>query len=118
MANKLSAVLATSTGGQNRTDTYKITNKSSATVKLPGVVDSASVVDADLLIVVKGLDSKITLTNASGTTKAGDPYLRVFLTNGVLQAGESTTQTLQFHRGAGAPAVKYQLDFLSGQGNP
>jgi hypothetical protein len=71
-----------------------------------------------LLIVVKGLDPKIRMTNASGTTSTGDPYLRVFLSDGVLKAGESITRTLQFQRMAGAPSVSYTLDFLSGQGNP
>jgi len=115
VSNKLTATLQSSGGGQNQTDTYKIANTSTPQVTAPGVIDSASVVDTNLLIIVKGLASGIKLTNASGTTAAGAPYIRVFLTDGVLQAGQNITQALQF---SGAPGTNYQLDFLSGQGKP
>jgi hypothetical protein len=105
--------------GPQQNDDVELTNTSTPTAGFPeGLIDSGSVIDTHLLIVVKGLDPKIRMTNASGTTSTGDPYLRVFLSDGVLKAGESITRTLQFQRMAGAPSVSYTLDFLSGQGNP
>jgi len=91
-----------------QTDTYRITNVSS------------SVVDTHLLIVVKGLADRIRLENASGITSSGDPYIRVFLRDGVLQPDQSIVQTLVFRRRGGnnVPPVDYSLDLLSGQGNP
>jgi hypothetical protein len=50
--------------GRRRTDDYRITNR------------SASVVDAHLLVTVRGLPSHYQLENASGITRSGDPYLR------------------------------------------
>jgi len=81
---------------------------------------SPSVVDTNLLIIVRGLSNEIRLENASGTTRSGDPYIRVFLPNGVLQPGQSILQSLIFRRPGGnnAPPVSYTLDLLSGQGNP
>ncbi len=95
-----------SQGGQ--TDEYRITNKSS------------SVIDTHLLIIVRGLSDEIFLENASGTTRSGDPYIRVFLPDGALQPGQNIVQTLLFKRkgGKNAPPVSYSLDLLSGQGNP
>src|SRR5260370_42676990 len=86
-----------------------------------GVIDSSSVIDTNLLIIVKGLSSQFRLENASGTTRAGDPYIRVFLPDGVLQAGQSISQTLTFSRqppGPPPPAgpVPVTLELLSGQG--
>jgi hypothetical protein len=94
--------------GGRQTDEYTITNV------------SASVVDTNLLIVVQGLAAGIQLQNASGTTSTGNPYIRVFLTNGVLQPGQNIAQALIFKRPGGnnAPAVSYSIDLLSGQGNP
>jgi cytochrome c peroxidase len=94
--------------GGRQTDEYRITNR------------SPSVVDTHLLIVVRGLSNQIRLENASGTTHRGDPYIRVFLPNGVLQPGQNIVQTLIFGRPGGnnAPPVSYFLDLLSGQGNP
>jgi hypothetical protein len=96
-----------SQGGQ-QTDEYTITNV------------SASVVDTNLLIIVLGLSNGIQLENASGTTHNGDPYIRVFLPNGVLQPGQNIVQTLIFKRPGGnnTPAVSYSIDLLSGRGNP
>jgi hypothetical protein len=94
--------------GGRPTDQYRIKN------------NSQSVVDTHLLIIVRGLSSGIQLENASGTTHSGDPYIRVFLPNGVLEPGQDILQTLIFRRqdgNNGAP-VDYVLDFLSGQGNP
>jgi len=94
--------------GSFQTDEYSITNS------------STSVVDTNLLIVVQGLASGIQLQNASGTTSTGNPYIRVFLANGVLQPGQNIAQALIFKRPGGnnAPAVSYSIDLLSGQGNP
>jgi hypothetical protein len=98
-----------STGQDGRqTDTYRVTNAGS------------SVIDTHLLIVVRGLPNQTRLENASGTTSGGDPYIRVFLHDGVLEPEQSIAQTLVFRRRSGnnAPPVNYSLDLLSGQGNP
>jgi hypothetical protein len=94
--------------GGRQTDEYRMTNS------------SPSVVDTNLLIIVRGLSNEIRLENASGTTRRGDPFIRVFLPNGVLQPGQSIVQSLIFRRPGGnnAPPVSYTLDLLSGQGNP
>jgi cytochrome c peroxidase len=93
-----------------QTDEYRITN------------NSRSVVDTHLLIVVRGLSHQIRLKNASGTTRNGDPYIRVFLQDGVLQPGQNIVQRFIFDRPGDddedGPPVHYTLDFLSGQGQP
>jgi cytochrome c peroxidase len=79
---------------------------------------SGSLVDTHLLLIVRGLPSGVRLTNASGTTRNGEPYVRIFLKDGVLEPGQRITQRLAFsdtNRGRG---LSYQLVFLSGQGNP
>src|SRR5258708_10269485 len=91
---------------------YEITN-----------TNSLGVIDTNLLIIVKGLSSQFKLQNASGTTNAGDPYIRVFLSDGVLQPGQSISQTLTFTRQPPGPPpaagpVPVTLTLLSGQGNP
>jgi cytochrome c peroxidase len=93
-------------GGRRQEDAYRITNTSS------------SIVDTHLLIVIQGLSDRIRLKNPSGITRTGDPYLRVFLQNGVLLPGQSIITTLRFRRQSNAPPVGYTLQFLSGQGNP
>lgn len=100
--------IASNAQGGRQTDQYRIMN------------NSQSVVDTHLLIIVGGLSGGIQLENASGTTHSGEPYIRVFLPNGVLQPGQDILQTLIFRRPGGnnAPPVAYFLDFLSGQGNP
>jgi hypothetical protein len=76
-------------------------------------------VDTHLLIVVEGLSGQVQMTNASGTTSTGDPYLRVFLPEGVLLPGQSTVVGLTFAQWVPhASPVSYTLSFLSGQGNP
>jgi cytochrome c peroxidase len=94
--------------GRRQGDEYTITNNSS------------SIVDTHLLIVVQGLPDGIRMANASGTTSTGDPYLRVFLPDGVLLPGQSIVETLLFERQSHphASAVSYTLKLLSGQGNP
>jgi hypothetical protein len=57
------------------------------------------------------------MTNASGTTSTGNPYLRLFLPNGVLAPGQSIDVTLRFTR-AGQSAPNVTLTLLSGQGTP
>ena len=91
-------------GGRRQKDAYRIT--------------STSVVDTHLLIVVEGLDRRIQMVNASGATSGGDPYLRVFLPDGVLSPGQSIDESLVFQRRSNAPPVSYTLRLLSGQGNP
>jgi hypothetical protein len=87
-------------------DVYRITNSSS------------SVIDTHLLVIAHGLSPAVRLVNASGKTSSGDPYLRVFLANGVLEPGQSIVKSLLFEREAHAPPVTYTLTLLSGQGNP
>ena len=99
-------VTSNSQGGR-QIDQYQITNK------------SQSVVDTHLLIVVRGLANGIELENASGTTRSGDPYIRVFLPDGVLRPGQNLVQALNFRRQGGSNnGISYVLDLLSGQGNP
>jgi Di-haem cytochrome c peroxidase len=94
--------------GGSQTNTYEFTNVSS------------SVIDTQLLIVVKGLARGIWLENASGTTSTGDPYIRVYLKNGILEPNQSIARSLVFRRreGDNPSPVEYSLDLLSGQGNP
>lgn len=80
--------------------------------------NSTSIVDTHLIVIVKGLSRHIRLLNASGTTTTGDPYLRVFLPNGVLSPGQSIERTLRFAGRSGRDDVHYSLQFLSGQGKP
>ena len=92
--------------GQQR-DVYWITNT------------STSIIDTNLLVIAEGLPSGVQLIGRhTGITSNGDPYLRVFLTNGVLLPGQSTVQTLSFKRPDESQSTKYQLTLLSGQGNP
>jgi hypothetical protein len=101
-------------GDGRQRDVYRITN------------NSLSIIDTHLLMVAKGLPRQIELLNGSGKTQAGDPYLRVFLKDGVIMPGKSVMVSLVFksegkddrkdvrrdHR------VNYSLGLLSGQGNP
>lgn len=77
-----------------------------------------SVVDTHLLVIVRGLPARVRLDNASGTTRAGEPYVRVFLKDGVLQPGQHITQRLSFRNADGWRLSAAGLTFLSGQGNP
>jgi hypothetical protein len=92
-------------GGEERR-VYRITNS------------GTSPVDTHLLVVASGLSFQVEMTNASGRTSTGDPYLRVFLPNGVLTPGQSIDVTLRFRRHAQSPPVNFTLMLLSGQGNP
>ena len=92
--------------GRRQEDVYRITNTSS------------SVVDTHLLVIAKGLSDQVQLENGSGFTSGGDPYVREFLPDGVLQPGQSIVRSLVFKRKHHAPRVSYTLALLSGQGNP
>jgi cytochrome c peroxidase len=102
------------TRGRRQSHTIKITN------------NSTKLIDTHLLVVARGLAPDTKLENASGTTKAGDPYLRVFLPEGALQPGKTVEVSLNFwlEREAPrqgqpkAPQVRYTLGLLSGQGRP
>jgi cytochrome c peroxidase len=84
---------------------YRITNR------------GASVIDTHLLVVVLGLSSG-ELQNASGTTSEGNPYVRLFLRDGVLNPGDSVDLRLRLARGEGAHVPRGSFKLLSGQGNP
>lgn len=79
---------------------------------------SDTVVDTHLLIIVRGLPPRVRLSNASGTTSSGEPYIRVFLTDGVLQPGEQLTRRLLFSAPGRTTPPPYTLELLSGQGVP
>ncbi len=96
----------TDRGGREQEDEYRITNNSS------------SVVDTHLLVVAKGLSDEVRMTNASGTSKVGEPYLREFLRDGLLLPGRSLRVTLCFEKARNSPPASYELMLLSGQGNP
>jgi hypothetical protein len=85
---------------------YRITNHGS------------SPVDTHLLVIARGLSFQVEMTNASGRTSTGDPYLRVFLPDGVLAPGQSVDVALEFRRHAQSPPLRFTLTLLSGQGNP
>ncbi|HVY37323.1 MAG TPA: cytochrome c peroxidase [Polyangia bacterium] len=84
--------------------------------KLTNVGDS--VVDTHLLIVVRGLPAGVRLTNASGTTHDGAPFIRIFLPGGVLQPGQSILRGLAFSGADRSRWPAYALTLLSGQGAP
>src|SRR5947209_581789 len=79
---------------------------------------SSSIVDTHLLVIVQDLSPNTRLLNASGTTAAGEPYLRVFLPDGVLNPGDSIVRSLLFLPPPNSGPVHYTLRFLSGQGKP
>jgi len=79
---------------------------------------SNSVVDTHLLVIVRGLPSGVRLSNASGTTHSGEPYIRVFLRDGVLQPGQQITRRLVFSGGRPWRSPAYEITLLSGQGAP
>jgi len=85
---------------------YKITNTSSEAV------------DTHLLIIVQGLSARVRVANASGITSTGEPYLRVFLRDGVLLPGQSIYQAIAFNGPANAQAANPSFKLLSGQGKP
>lgn len=80
---------------------YRITNSGSG------------VIDTNLLVIVTDLTPGVTLRNASGTTTGGDPYIRLYLRDGVLNAKDSVSVQLRFSEQQG---LHYNLVLLSGQG--
>jgi hypothetical protein len=78
----------------------------------------SSVVDTHLLVIVQELSAGARLLNASGTTQSGDPYVRVFLSDGVLNPGQQIAVQLRFTRGAELAVPSYRIQLLSGQGTP
>jgi len=92
--------------GGRQEDVYTITNTSS------------SPVDTHLLMIVGGLSSQVRMENANGSTRGGDPYLRLFLPDGILRPGQSVVTRLLFKQQPQNPTVIYGFTFLSGQGNP
>jgi hypothetical protein len=102
----LGTQVSRSKAGDDEVDTYTITNTSS------------SIVDTHLLVIVRGLSKQVRMANASGITSGGDPYLRVFLPQGVLKPGQSISVNLVFEQKGNAAPSSYRLNFLSGQGNP
>jgi hypothetical protein len=109
VTSQLRVAVADSDGGRHsgrQKDEVELTNKSSL------------IVDTHPLVIVEGLSPNVRLLNASGTTSTGEPYLRVFLPNGVLNPGDSIVEGLIFLHSPNDGRVNYSLRFLSGQGNP
>ena len=75
------------------------------------------IIDTHLLVIARGVSAH-RLENASGVTSTADPYLRVFLPNGVLNPGQSVVLPLHFTQRPHDPRVNYRLVLLSGQGKP
>lgn len=92
--------------GSMTSDVHRFTNTSDA------------VVDTHLLILVRGLGTGTELENKSGTTQAGEPYIRVFLPGGVLQPGQQITQRFSFKHVGRSAVPPYTISLLSGQGHP
>lgn len=92
--------------GQAGEDVYRFTNTSD------------DVVDTHLLIVLRGLPRGVQLRNASGRTRTGEPYIRVFLPGGVLQPGQHISQRFAFNGMARRQRPAYRFALLSGQGAP
>ncbi|MEO8127142.1 MAG: cytochrome c peroxidase [Bryobacteraceae bacterium] len=87
-------------------DVYRITN------------NGTSPVDTHLLLIAETLPDGVLMENASGLTGRSEPYLRLFLTDGVLLPGQSIVTRLLFKQPAQRPAVGYRLTLFSGQGKP
>jgi len=85
------------------------------TLKITNV--GSTVIDTHLLVIVNGLRPGVRLLDASGITRSGAPYRRLFLRGGVLKPGESVPVTLRFG-GQQANKPTYSLQLLSGQGKP
>lgn len=70
-----------------------------------------------MIIILKELAARVRLKNQSGTTRDGEPYIRVYLKRGVLQPGEQISQRFELTGGGKKPPT-YEIALLSGQGNP
>jgi hypothetical protein len=110
VTSRLSTQLRVASKGDDEVSILRITNISS------------SPVDTHLLVIVAGLSAVVRMENASGTTRDGKPYLRVFLPDGLLKPGQSIERRLVFERRSirhfAAAPVHFGFTFLSGQGNP
>lgn len=93
-------------GGGWQADTYRIAN------------NGQSPVDTHLLVIARGLSDQYKLENATGMTSNGDPYLRMFLPDGVLRPGQSVIVRLLIKAQPELPGPGYSLTLLSGQGTP
>jgi cytochrome c peroxidase len=71
------------------------------------------VIDTNLLVIVAGLPPHVRLLNASGTTSGGDPYIRLYLNDGVLDPNANVDVQLHF---SDRNTRHYTLVLLSGQG--
>lgn len=112
----VTARVATSVTTSGNTDTWILTNK------------SGSVIDTNLLAIVKGLPAGIMVHAKEMTTNqarpggtasgeaAGQPYYRIFLPDGVLNPGQSVS--LAITRTGGGSSSSYGWKFYSGQGKP
>jgi hypothetical protein len=92
--------------GHTVEDVYRLTNISD------------DVIDTHLLVIVRGLRGQVQLKNASGTTRSGEPYIRVFLPDGVLEPGQQISQRLVFRNVGLSRPPPVGLTLLSGQGTP
>jgi cytochrome c peroxidase len=100
----------------NRIDSERSGHAAKDVYRLTNISDS--VVDTHLLVIVAGLPTGVRLKNASGTTQSGEPYIRVFLRDGVLQPGQAMIQPLVFSDVRRGALPSYTIRLLSGQGSP
>jgi hypothetical protein len=96
----------------------EITITAKVTVSVRITNNSTSIIDTHLPMVARGLPRQSQLVNGSGKTQAGNPYLRVYLKDGVIMPGKSVVVSLVFKRERKDPQVNYSLGLLSGQGQP
>ena len=85
-------------------------------------------IDTHLLVILTNLAAGVQVDAISKTTgearpggtssgePAGEPYYRIYLPNGVLDPGQSTSLTVT--RTGGGSSASYTLKLLSGQGKP
>jgi len=76
---------------------------------------SGTVIDTHLLVIVTGLPAGVAVGNATSTTKAKEPYFRVFLPGGVLNPGQSISVKVAR---SGGTSGSYGFKLWSGQGSP
>ena len=94
--------------GRRQFDTYRFTNTSDA------------IVDTNLLVIAGDLPRGVRLRDASEVTSDGDPFVRLFLDEGVLLPGQSIVETFTFksRRFWRPRPVDVTFTLLSGQGTP
>jgi len=78
-------------------------------------------IDTHLIVCFMNLTPGVQVMGAEGisvkTPVSGVPYLRLFLSDGILQPGTSVSVVVEF-RGPARSEIHYTLDLLSGQGKP